>query len=115
MTAIAIMRLCAVCVIVLAVSSASAQHLYLSDTPNLCGAVGSGQTPPYQFYIYAHSPDDANFGQASFRLDTYAFNPSDVELVNPVPGGAIVSGDIFSGKTSSLVFHINVPNILLCA
>lgn len=91
-------RLCtAYVLVVLAAPNVSAQHLYLSDTPNLCAAVGS--IPPYHFYIYAHSPDDADFSQASFRLNTSAFNASDVEFVNPVPGGAILSGDIFSGIT----------------
>ena len=94
----ALTRLCAACVLVmLAASSASAQHLYLSDTPNLCAAIGA--MTPYHFYLYAHSPDDPDYWQASFRLDTSAFSASDVEFVNPVPGGAILSGDIFSGIT----------------
>lgn len=83
--------------VVLAASGASAQHLYFSDTPNLCAAVGS--TTPYQFYVYAHSPDDSDYSQASLRLSTSAFDASDVEYVNGVPGGTIISGDIFSGIT----------------
>jgi hypothetical protein len=93
-----LVRLCAACALVVLIAfGAGAQHLYLSDTPNLCAAVGSA--PPYYFYIYAHSPDDSDFWQASFRIDTSAFDASDVEFVNPVAGGAILSGDIFSGIT----------------
>jgi hypothetical protein len=93
-----LLRLCAASLLVLlAASPAGAQHLYLSDTPNICAAVGS--SAPYDFYIYAHSPDDANFYQASFRLNTSAFDASDIEFVNPMPGGSILSGDLFSGIT----------------
>ena len=83
----------------LVASSASGQHLYFSDAPNRCAAIGSDPLPDLYFYVYAHSPDDENFWQASFRLDTSAFNASDVEFVNPVAGGAILSGDLFSGIT----------------
>jgi hypothetical protein len=99
----AFIRFCIACTVVFIASSAGAQHLYLSDAPNLCALVGT--TTPDRFYIYAHSPGDANFEQASFRLNTMAFDASQVESVNPMIGGAILSGDIFSGITVQWIPH----------
>ncbi len=91
-------RLCTLCAAVLLFPSiANAQILYLSDTPNLC--CPAAQYESNHYYIYAHSPENGDFFQASFRIDTDAFNASEIEFIIPMPGVAILSGDIFSGIT----------------
>jgi hypothetical protein len=59
----ALTRFCLACMVLFAASSAVARHLYLSDTPGLC-APAAASTPDH-YYIFAHSPDNSDFRQAS--------------------------------------------------